>query len=872
MLSRLTAFFLFITMFNAATYCSGNNSGRLDLKKNWLIQSSAKVKEDGNQISTVGFNTAGWYKAEVPSTVLGDLVKDKIYTGIFFGKNLEKVPVERFKVPWWYRTEFTIPWDEGMNTYKLEFNGINYRANIWLNGKKIASADTTFGSFRRFEINVSGLAKPGQKNILAVEVTPPAKGEPTMGFVDWSPQAPDHNMGLWRGVSLKICGDVSVNFPFVKTRVDTASLKKAWLTISSEVQNNSGKEVSGELICSIGRIKISKKVSLAPNEIKLVTFKPDDYASLVINNPRLWWTYDFGRPELYSMNIGFKINNRISDERHIEFGIREVSDYFTKQGFRGYKLNGKKILIRGGGWADNMLLDNSYDNLVYQIDYAKQMNLNTIRMEGFWGESQDIFNLCDKKGILIMVGWSAQWEWEDVLGKPADDYGGIKSAEDMKTISESFDDQIKWLRNHPSIFLWLYGSDKIPRPELEEKYMAILKADDPTRPYLASAHEHTSTITGKTAVKMRGPYDYVPPDYWFIDKKDGGAFGFNTETGPGPQVPPVESLRKMIPEDSLWPINGEWYYHCSRGNFSKLERYNEAISERLGAPGSLADYERKAQLTNYDGMRAMYEAFDANKFVSTGVIQWMYNSAWPKQWWQLYDYYLMPNGAFYGARKAGEPVHIQYYYGKNSVYAVNNSLRQYKNLTARISVFNFDMKKKYSNAVKLNLMPNESKQIAALPEVKDLSETYFINLGLFKDGKEVSNNFYCLSKTPDVLDTAKATWFVTPEKQYADLKELNKLPEVDLQVKHQFEKRNDGREYVAIELNNPTGNLAFSVELMVTAGREDNPVLPVFLDDNYFSILPHHKKIIKGYFYTGKLDGKNPYIKISGWNVKTKIE
>ncbi len=180
-------------------------------------------------------------------------------------------------------------------------------------------------------------------------------------------------------------------------------------------------------------------------------------------------------------------------------------------------------------------------------------------MEGFWGEDQDIYNLCDENGILIMVGWSAQWEWKGVFGKPADEFGGIKSPEDMHIVSESFRDQVKWLRNHPSIFLWLYGSDKLPRPALEKKYLEILKMYDPSRPSVASAHEHTSELTGKTAVKMRGPYDYEPPNYWYIDKDYGGAFGFNTETGPGPQVPPVESLKKMIPEDSLWPISGEWY-------------------------------------------------------------------------------------------------------------------------------------------------------------------------------------------------------------------------------------------------------------------------------------------------------------------------
>jgi exo-1,4-beta-D-glucosaminidase len=867
MSGKLLAVLIFSIMLTSISSGINKNHFKIKLKKGWRIQSSEKVNTDGNEISEIGFSTKGWLPAEVPTTVLAALVKDSVYKNIFFSKNLDKIPREQFTKPWWYRIEFTIPKDKDITTAKLEFNGINYYANIWLNGKQIAGPDTTKGSFRRFEINISNAAKFGDKNVLAVEVIPPKKGDPTIGFVDWNPEPPDSNMGLWRGVNLKLSGDVSINHPYIQTKVDIVTLKKARLTVSAEVQNNSNKNIAGILYGKIGSIEFHKNISLLPDETKIITFKPDEYSQLIIKNPRLWWTNDFGKPELYDLTLTFKTDNQISDKKDIRFGIREVTDYFTKQGFRGFKLNGKKILIRGGGWADNMLLNNTYSNLAAQIDYAKQMNLNAIRLEGFWGENQDIYNLCDEKGILIMVGWSCQWEWEGLLGKPVDKYGGIKTQEDMQIASRSWKDQILWLRNHPSIFLWLYGSDKFPRPELEKKYLAILSKYDPTRPCIASAAEHTSTLTGKTAVKMRGPYNYVPPNYWYVDKKYGGAFGFNTETGPGPQVPPIESLRKMIPEDSLWPINSEWYYHCSRGRFKHLTRYNEAIDKRLGTPENLEDYERKAQYTNYEAMRAMYEAFDANKFKSTGVIQWMYNSAWPKLWWQLYDYYLMPNGAFYGARKAGEPVHIQYNYENNSIDLINNTLNEYKNLTAKVTILNFDLTKKFEKVLKSNLNSNESKQVLKLPEIKGLSKTYFVNLKLYKNNKAASSNFYCLSTKPDLLDTAKSTWFVTPEKQFADLTELNNLPEVNLKVKHQF-KSAGSLEYVEVEIKNPTNKLAFSIDLTVTAGNKDNPVLPIFLSDNYFSLLPGESKIIKGHFYIKDLKNKKPGIRISGWNVK----
>jgi exo-1,4-beta-D-glucosaminidase len=515
-----------------------------------------------------------------------------------------------------------------------------------------------------------------------------------------------------------------------------------------------------------------------------VTFLPDEFKELNISNPRVWWTYDLGKPELYNLHLSFKERNTISDEKNVHFGIREVSDYINEKGFRGYKLNGKKILIRGGGWVDQILLDNTFANLKAQIEYAKHMNLNTLRFEGFWGSSEDIYNLCDETGILIMVGWSCQWEWEAYIGKPHDDNGAVCTPADMRLLADSWIDQIKWLRNHPAIFLWLYGSDKFPRPELEQEYLKILSEDDSTRPSLASAAGRVSSITGKSFVKMRGPYDYEPPSYWYVDTLYGGAFGLNTETGPGPQVPVIESVKKFIPQDHLWPIDSVWYFHCGGNDFKDLKRYNDAMNDRLGAAKNLDEYCTKAQFLNYEGMRAMYEAFVANKYKATGIIQWMYNSAWPKFWWQFYDYYLMPTAALYGARKACEPVHILYDYGNNSIEVVNNTVIPQQDYKAEVKVFNFDLSKVFTNEKTVSLQPDEKYRVASLDGVKNLDTTYFVDLRLY-NGKHqlVSSNFYCLSTKEEILDYSKNTWFVTPTKQLADLTKLNSLTQVNLEIK-----------------------------------------------------------------------------------------
>jgi len=839
----------------------------LSLDKDWFIQSSENVQETGEEISSLSYKLENWYPASVPSTILGALVKDKVYNNVLIGENLKYIPAKQFEKPWWYRTVFSIP-QSGIGKFiKIKFEGINYRANLYINGKLIASGDSTAGVYRMFEFNITGAVNFTSKNILAIEIFPPEKGDPTLGFVDWNPAPPDNNMGIWRPVKIKISGDISINNPFIKSKINLITLKEAELTVSAELENNTNKNSTGLLYGEIGNIKFYKNINVKPKEKELVTFTPKDFPQLKLINPRLWWTYQFGKPELYGLRLRLKIGSKISDESETRFGVREVSDYINKEGYRGYKLNGKKILIEGGGWADNIFLNNNSENLKDQIEYIKQMGLNAIRLEGIWGTSSELYNLCDQNGILIMAGWSCQWEWPNLIGKEADDYGAIKTPEEIELISKSWKDQVKWLRNHPSIFVWLYGSDKYPRPELEKKYIEILKKNDPTRPYLASAAEHKSILTGNTDVKMRGPYDYVPPDYWWIDKKNGGAFGYNTEMGPGAEVPPIESIKKMIPENHLWPIDSVWNYHCAKNYFSNLLIYDEAMNNRLGKPESLEEYCTKAQYLNYENTRAMFEAIEANKFKATGVIHWMLNAAWPKLWWQLYDYYLMPGGAFFGTKKACEPLHILFDYANNEIMAVNGTLGYEKDLTAEVRVLNFDLSDKFTSNIHIELPANGVNKIIKLPKIKDLSKTYFLDLRLLKGKRTISSNFYCLSTKPDILDTAKTNWYITPTKEYADLTELNKLKIVKLTVSSSF-KSIKNKEEVRVELANNTNELAFQVVLTVTKGNSGEAVTPILWEDNYISLLPGERRIITGYISKDKLGGKEPKLNVAGWNIE----
>jgi len=400
----------------------------------------------------------------------------------------------------------------------------------------------------------------------------------------------------------------------------------------------------------------------------------------------------------------------------------------------------------------------------------------------------------------------------------------------------------------------------------------VLKTNDWPNPYQSSATAKPSTVTEHTGLKMTGPYEYVPPSYWYVDTKRGGAYGFNTETSPGPAVPPVESLRKMLPKEHLWPIDEFWDYHAGGGAFKDLRVFTEALNARYGKATGLEDYARKAQAMAYEGERAMFEAYARNKYTSTGVIQWMMNNAWPSMIWHLYDYYLRPAGGYFGTKKACEPLHIQYSYDDRSVVVVNSYYQEYKNLKAGARILNLDMSEKFSKDAKFDAAPDSVSRIFNLPQVPGLSTTYFVKLALEdSSGKLLSSNFYWLSTKPETLNEAKATWFYTPIESSADFTALAGLHTVDLTVTGSLKR--EGEEAVArVTLENPSRHLAFFVHLRLTTGPSAEEILPIFWQDNYFSMLPGESRTITARCQTGLLKGAKPTIELEGWNVKAKSQ
>jgi exo-1,4-beta-D-glucosaminidase len=852
-----------------------DESPRIYLHKDWQIQSSCQVKASGSEISSPGFKANGWHHSDIPATVVGALVTDKTYPDPNYGTNFKSLPGmdyssltffanqdmpkgSPFRCSWWFRTEFAAPTDADQKTHWLDFLGINYRANIWLNGRKIADAKDVAGTFATFEFNISKSLRSGKANALALEIIAPGKNDLGITWVDWNPTPPDKDMGIWKEVFLRSSGDVSLRNPLVSAKLDS-DYKNAALTINADLHNASNHAVSGVLRAEVDGKQVSQSVSLNAGEVKTVSFAPEQYAQLRLQNPKLWWPYTMGEQNLYTTKISFDIANVTSDAATVTFGLREVTSELTGKGYRLFKVNGRKVLIRGAAWAPDVLLRWSSKRLDADLNYVRDMGLNTIRLEGRI-DREEFFEKTDRLGILVMPGWTCCDAWEQ----------WDKWKEDQRKIAgESLRAQIRVLRNHPSVFVWLYGSDGPPPADVEKIYLDILKELQWPNPSLSSASATATTVTGDSGVKMTGPYEYVPPVYWLADTEAGGAYGYNTETSPGPAIPPRESLERFIPKEHLWPIDQVWNFHAGGERFTTINVFTDGLNRRYGAATSLDDYQRKAQAVTYDGERAMFEAYGRNKYTATGVIQWMLNNAWPSLIWHLYDYYLVPAGGYFGTKKAMEPIHIQYSYDDNSVAVVNSTYEAVPGVKISAKLYNIDAAEKGARDATMNIAPDSSAKAFDLPKIDGLTKTYFLRLELHDSaGKLLSNNFYWLSTKPDVLDWKhKLDTVFTPQAEFGDLTGLNSLPQVKLDVSSAAESQQD-KAGLRVSIRNPSASVAFMVHLRITKGKDGEDVAPIFWSDNYFSLLPKEQRNVTGSYDPSDLNRKAAVLEVDGYNIQ----
>jgi len=872
---------------------------RLELREGWALQSSRKVPEPGEVLSTAAYRPQGWYSATVPATVVAAQVAAGELEDPYVGMNLRKIPGTTYPVsenfanlpmdpgspyavPWWYRKDFELPADFAGRTVWLHFDGINYKANIWLNGRKLADAADVRGAYRIHELDATSLVKAGT-NVLAVETFAPTPTDLAINWVDWNPTPPDKDMGLWGDVYLVASGPVALRHPFVATHFSDATLTRADLTVRAELRNASSKPVRAIVEAELAGKRLRQPVELAAGASAAVTFTPEAFAELRIANPKVWWPANLGAQDLHDLTMRVSVDGAVSDERRARFGIREVTAEMAppENAARGevyaanvrkiievdkknllFRVNGRRILVRGGGWTIDMLLRPDRKRLETELRYVRHMGLNTIRLEGKL-ERDELYEMADEMGILIMAGWCCCDHWE---------HWDRWQPGDQEIATASLRDQILRIRNHPSLLVWLNGSDGPPPAPVERAYIAVLEETGWPNPFASSAAAAPAELTGPSGVKMPGPYDYVPPSYWTADPKlYGGAHGFNTETGPGAAIPPKAQLRKMLGADHLWPIDDVWRFHAGSRSFRDFKKFNAGMDAIYGPPADLDDYQRKAQAMTYDGERAMFEAFGGNKYDATGVIQWMLNNGWPSLFWHLYDWYLQPAGGYYGTKKACEPLHVQYSYADRGVVVVNSLPTRFTGLTVDAALYDFDLRERFSRSVRVDVGEDGRTLALTLPAQAAKAESAsgasvnFVKLALRNAaGETVSTNFYWLPPAPTVFDWAKTDSTYTPATSYEDLTALQRLPRVRVEASATV-----AGDVVTVRLRNPSPSLAFQVHLGLHEGDAEEEILPTFWDDNYLALMPGESRVITARAPSAAALGGRPAVAVSGWNVES---
>ncbi len=895
--------------------------------KNWTMQSSLLVKAKEEKIADGGYKDNSWYKVEVPTTILRALVKEGVYPDPHLDVNNFKIPdasdelnkrlglakyshikgvPNPFKDPWWFRTTFEIPDEKADKRVWLNFDGINYRAEVWVNGHKIVDKKDMTGAFLRFKFDITKYVKKRDENILAVkiyQVDHPGAAVPGKQFDifgqsrgygeemykdatiivssgwDCAPVVRDRNMGMYQDVFLTYTGAVDIVDPYVDTVLPDNDTTKADLTVHAELVNVSSEPVKGILKGSIDLMKevdFDTYVREMPGHMQTISFEKaleipagktidirlnkDDFPSLSVKNPHLWWPTGYGRQYLHNLRLSFETKGSTSDEENTMFGIREIKTTLKEiEGTYGrvFWVNGKKVFVRGGWLQPDMMFDMSKKRWYAEARLIANSGIDIVANEEMPPIPNHVVEAFDKYGLLFwetLFPCSVSYPGREKFKYPLDAGLAVRGAQDM----------IKRYRHHASLALWAFTNEVMLREEIYTPVRNLFREMVPSAPFIPTTciRWDVDSLTpyikpdlplGTTDISYPG-YNWQPDEYYYkmvLKVKDQM---LRNEMG-CPSVPVLSSMQKMIfnlgngKKNALYPLDSVWAYHGAwdKGNGESgyaFKDYDDAIRNYYGSPESVEDYIRKAQYVNAGCYRAMYEAANHRMWdITQGVLIWKINSIWPTVVWQIYDWFLNPTSAYYFTQKALESIHIQLNEHDFTVSVINTEYRELKDYSASVKVFDFDLNTKWEKEKSFSMGENRYKELFKLPEIQGLSTVYFVKLELKdKQGKTISDNFY---------------WFST--KREPDFRQLSKLEPVDLKI--DVQTVDEDTEYlIKVEVENASDGLAFMNRLMVCKGEGGEEVLPTIWSDNFFTLLPDEHKVLTARVAKADLNGKKPVV------------
>ncbi|WP_283391129.1 glycosyl hydrolase 2 galactose-binding domain-containing protein [Millionella massiliensis] len=812
---------------------------------NWKIQRASEVSASGEEISTPAFQPDNWVVATVPGTVLSSYKNVGAIPNPNYADNQLCISESFFYSNFWYRDEFDLPADFKKDRVFLNFDGINWKANVYMNGKKAGRLE---GAFIRGKFDVTDLVVPG-RNVVAVEIIKnnhigaiKEKNKQSTDFNggilgadnptfhatigwDWIPTMRGRNIGIWNDVTLTTTGPVTVADPLIETVLPLPDTTSAKLTAEVIVKNHDAAPVQGVLEGRVGNVTFSQPVELAAGEERTVVFTPEAYQQLNIEHPRLWWPKGYGAPNLYDANFTFKVGDQVSDTKDFKVGLRQMTFNEDNHILNMY-INGRRFIGRGGNWGFSESSLN-YRGREYDIAIAYHADMNFTIMRNWVGMigDEELYDACDKHGIMI---WQDFW-----LANPAD--GPDPYYPEM--FIANAEDYVRRIRSHASLGIYCGRNEGYPPMVIDTALRRIVKEEHPGLHYISSSADDV--------VSGHGPYRMLPAKTYFT--LETGNDKFHSERGM-PNVLTYEGFQRTYSPEGMWPQSHEWGMHdYTLEGAQGATSFNEIIALGYGEAQNAKEFTEKAQWVNYDGHRSLFESRSKNRM---GLLMWMSHSCWPSMVWQTYDYYFEPTAAYFAIKKASEPLHIQWNPATDQIEVVNYSAGSHKGLTAKVQVLNMDATVAWKKEVTIDSEEDSTNKCIDLEFPDGISKVHFIKLWLIENGRVISDNFYHRS---------------LEENNYQD---LNQLAKVKLTSSVTTSKEEDGTWRAKVVLENPTQTPALMVRLNVVGDKDGDQFLPVFYSDNYFALLPGEKKEVDIHWQDVDTRGNAPVVKITGFNVE----
>ncbi len=802
----------------------------------WRVQRASLVLAQGDKLSLPGFVDNDWMIATVPGTVLTSYLNDGAIPNPDFSDNQYAISDSFFCADFWYREEFNLPVEQRPDEHTwLNFDGINWKAEIFLNGHRVGRID---GGFMRGNFDVTSLVHHNGVNALAVHVLRVAnpgstkdKAAPTVnggalgrdnptyhasaGW-DWMSTIRGRDTGIWSNVTITRSGPVKIEGPLVSTTLPLPDTTQVDVTMQATLRNLDAKTVTGKLRARFGNVDVEMPVTIAAWSTKTVEFSPTSQNALHLTNPKLWWPVGYGEPNLYPVSYGFVIDGAVSDQISFNVGVRQFT-YSEDGGVLKLWINGRRFIPRGGNWGfpESMLRYRSreYDAA---LSYHRDEHFNMIR--NWVGQTGDeaFYDAADRYGVVV---WQDFW-----LANPWD---GPDPDDDNLFLANARDYLLR-IRNHASLGIFCGRNEGLPPQPIDDGLRELVATLEPGSHYISSSAD--GPVSG------HGPYRVEPLRYYF----EHAPTKLHSEMG-SPNVVEIDDLRRTMPESAMWPQGYQWPLH----DYHEHNPFTTAIEKQYGGATNLTGWMNFAQFVDYDAYRGMFEGQSRNRL---GLLIWMSHPAWPSLLWQTYDYFFDTDAGYYGAKKGAEPLHIQWNAATDAVEIVNYSAREQTGLKAHAQVIDIDGTVKWEKSEVFDSHEDSTVSPLQLQFPAGLARTHFIRLELRRENVILSSNFYLHGLA---------------EGDYEGIRDL-----ATARVAARTLIVRDGAAWkITAELHNLSKTPALMVRVKAVRSKSGDLIVPALYNDNYIALMPGEKRTISISLADADTRGEKPGVRVEGYNL-----